>query len=66
MDITSSQKVLAAGFRVIRRADYPSIRIVERSGSNGGWKSLEDNFPSKAARDRRCKELLKDPMTIED
>ena len=66
MDKTSTNKVIAAGFRVIRRDDNPSIRIKEYFRPNCTWKSLEDNFPSKAARDRRFKELLDDPMIIEN
>lgn len=66
MEQSSWKKVLAAGFRIIRCDDSPSVRIKERSGSNGAWKTLESDFSSKAARDRRFKELMKDPMTISD
>ena len=66
MNIKSSRKVLNAGFRIIRCEDYPSIRIKERAGKNMAWVTLEGDFPSKAARDRRFKELLKDSKIIED
>lgn len=65
MNITSANKVMDAGFRVIRCDDQPSIRIKERSGNNGAWRTIE-NFTSKAARDRRFKAMLLDPMIIED
>ncbi|MBP9998657.1 MAG: hypothetical protein KBS67_05375 [Bacteroidales bacterium] len=66
MDISSTRKVIAAGFRIIRCDDYPSIRIKERTGQNAAWVTLESGFQSKAARDRRFKELLKDQRIIED
>ncbi len=65
MNLNSSNKIIAAGFRIIRCDDYPSIRIKERTGSSHAWTTLE-SFPSKAARDRRFKELLKDPKIVED
>ncbi len=66
MDLKSSRKVLSAGFRIIRCEDYPTPRIKERAGQNAAWVTLEEDFPSKAARDRRFKELLKDPKIIYD
>ena len=65
MNISSSNKVIKAGFRIIRCDDYPGIRIKERKGESHAWATLE-NFPTKASRDRRFNELLKDPMIIED
>ncbi len=65
MNMSSSRKVIAAGFRIIRCDDYPAPRIKERNGSNETWVTLE-SFKTKAARDRRFNELLKDPMIIED
>lgn len=65
MNIASSGKVIAAGFRIIRCDDSPTIRIKERIGSSHAWCTLE-SFPTKAARDRRFKELLKDPKIVED
>ena len=65
MNIQSSGKVIAAGFRIIRCDDSPTIRIKVRAGSSHAWVTLE-SFPTKAARDRRFKELLKDPKIVED
>ena len=64
MNINSQDKVMAAGFKIIRPDDYPNIRIKYRVG-NGAWSTLE-KFDTKAARDRRFKELLKDNSIIED
>lgn len=57
-------KVLNAGFTVIRTADYPDISI-KKLKSSGVWVKLE-SFPTKAARDRKFKEMLKDAFTIQD
>lgn len=65
MQMKSTNKVMNAGFRIIRCEDYPSIRIKERGGSSHAWVTLE-SFSTKAARDRKFKELLKDPKIIED
>lgn len=64
MNINSQDKVMAAGFKIIRTDDYPNIRIKYRVG-NGAWSTLE-KFDTKAARDRRLKELLKDNLIVED
>ena len=69
MNLHSLKKVLAAGFRIIRSDDTPAPRIKYlkyRASSDAVWVTLEDGFASKAARDRRFKELLKDKMTVED
>ncbi len=64
MNINSQDKVMAAGFKIIRTDDQPNIRIKYRVG-NGAWSTLE-KFDTKAARDRRLKELLKDNLIVED
>lgn len=64
MNQDGQDKVLKAGFTVIRTDDQPNIRI-KRLKRAGVWETLE-NFPTKAARDRKFKELLKDDLTIED
>lgn len=66
MNDASMKKLLAAGFRIIRCADFPTIRIKEYTGLKCTWKSVEDKFPSKVARNRRFVELLKDPKIVED
>lgn len=64
MNMNSQDKVMAAGFKIIRTDDQPNIRIKYRI-SNGSWSTLE-KFETKSARDRRFKELLKDNSIIED
>lgn len=65
MNIKSTSKVIAAGFRIIRCEDFPTVRIKERTGRSHAWCTLE-SFTTKAARDRRFKELLQEPKIIED
>ena len=68
MDATSQEKVIAMGFRVIRKDDYPQPRIKIKArgkGQNIDWQTLE-KFETKAARDRAFKDLMKDSMTISD
>ncbi len=57
------EKIKAAGFKIIRKDDQPTVRIKQYSG-NGGWKTFE-NYPTKASRDKAFKEMLKDNKTIE-
>lgn len=57
-------KIIKAGFTIIR-ADLFRMAIKTKKGSFE-WRTLEKGFPSKAALDRRMKELLKDSHTIED
>lgn len=66
MTASDQQKLINAGFRIIR-CDYLQNRIKYQSqGSHAhGWKLLEKDFSSKTALDRRRKELLEDPMTVE-
>jgi hypothetical protein len=66
MDATSQQKVIAAGFTIIRADDYPNTRIkCKKQDSRKDWITLE-KFETKAARDRRMAELLKSPTVIMD
>jgi hypothetical protein len=65
MDGDSRIKVLAAGFKIIRASDEPTPRI-KYCVTYGSWATLETGFKSKAARDRRFKELMKDDKIIND
>lgn len=65
MDTNSQMKVMAAGFRIIRTDDQPSPRIKVKENGNYEWRTLE-KFETKAARDRRFKELFRDVKTIND
>ncbi|MDH8700847.1 hypothetical protein M2138_000181 [Dysgonomonadaceae bacterium PH5-43] len=64
MDGDSQRKVLQAGFMIIRKDDQPNIRI-KRLKSNSSWITLE-KFDTKAARDRRFKQLMKLSTVIND
>ena len=57
--MTSSDhiKVMKQGFVIIRR-DYQNLTIKHITASNYNWRTLEKGFASKAALDRRAKELL--------
>lgn len=57
---------MKAGFSIIRADDYPSPRIKVLVNSCGDYKTLETGFKSKAARDRRFKELMKEDNIIND
>ena len=65
MESTSMNKLMAAGYTFIRPDDQPNIRIKYRKQGSGDWKTLE-KFPTKAARDRRFKELLNEDKIISD
>jgi len=57
MDAKSQLKVIEAGFLILRPDDQPSPRIKYKSNERHEWATME-KFESKAARDRRLKELL--------
>ena len=65
MDFQSQIKVINAGFIIIRCDDSPNPRIKVKGDAVCEWRTLE-KFDSKAARDRRFKELLKEPSYISD
>jgi hypothetical protein len=65
MDATSQQKVIAAGFTIIRVDDHPNPRVKVKDKRHREWATLE-KFETKAARDRRMAELLKSPIVIKD
>ena len=66
---TTHKKLIDAGFSVLRRGDAgePIIKQAAPCGNLGliSWKVVE-KFPTKAARDRRLKELVSDPKVILD
>lgn len=63
MDRKDQDKVLAAGFAIIRKADYPDPRIKTRTERD--WKTF-GKYETKSQRDRVYLELLKDAKTISD
>ena len=65
MEANSMIKLMKAGYTFIRPDDQPNIRIKYKKQGSGDWKTLE-KFPTKAARDRRVRELLLEPDVIMD
>lgn len=65
MDRKSQDKVLRAGFTIIRKDDQPTPRIKARLEGGKDYKTLQ-KFETKAARDRAFAELLKDETVISD
>ncbi|GEM_PF-1602236 len=57
-------KLANGGYTILRIADTPTIHIKHFTTAKNSWKTLENGFKSKAERDRRLKELLKDAKTI--
>lgn len=66
MDGDSRIKVMKAGFQIIRADDQPNPRIKVLVDYCGNWKTLEGDFKSKAERDRRFKELMKESNILTD
>lgn len=65
MDLNSQNKVMRAGFMLIRKDDQPQPRIKYKQFGISEWRTLE-KFDTKAARDRRYKDLLHNSTIIED
>lgn len=66
MDKNSQDKVIRAGFRIIRKDDYPQPRIKIKINNQGSdWRTLA-KFVTKAERDRAFAGLLEDELTISD
>lgn len=65
MNGDSRIKVMKAGFTIIRAADDPAPKI-KHLVSYMTWATLEGGFKSKAERDRRFKELMKQDNIIND
>lgn len=69
MDATNQQKLVRAGFTIIRKEDFNmngQMRIKVKGNGSHEWRTLEKGFPTKAALERRMKELLQDEKTVED
>lgn len=63
MSITDQQKLIKAGFTIIRKQDDPTPRIKASTGS--GWAVLQ-TYKTKKERDKAFSNLLKDEMIITD
>ncbi len=57
MDQQSHLKVMEQGFIILRSDDQPSPRIKYIAKGQHNWATLE-RFETKAARDRKLKDLL--------
>ena len=64
MTQNGQEKVLRAGFTVIRKDDNGHVAI-KKLRSPGVWVLLE-KFPTKASRDQKFIQMLHDPLIIED
>lgn len=65
MRIDDQDKLIKAGFSIIRKDDYPSPRIKMCTGINGGWKTYK-KFETKAERNRAFTLLLRHEKVIAD
>lgn len=66
MNTRDQQKVINAGFILVRPDDQPSPRIKVKDGKSSEWRTLNKPFPTKAARDRELDQLLKLDTVIQD
>jgi hypothetical protein len=66
MTATDQQKVIKAGFTIIRADDHPNIRIKAKTPDCLDWRTIEKNFKSPYARDKRMAEMVKQPNVIID
>lgn len=65
MGTKDQQKLLSAGFTIIRADDQPAIRIKYKKADQTEWKTLL-NFSTKAARDREMQKMLESNLVIND
>lgn len=65
MNLDSQNKVLKAGFMIVRKDDCPQPKIKYKQFGFPEWRTFE-KFPTKAARDRRFRELMLNSSIIDD
>lgn len=65
MDQNSQQKVIKAGFTILRCDDQPCPRIKYKDKDRHEWATAE-RFNTKAERDRRFKQLMGMEMIVSD
>lgn len=65
MDRKSQDKVLKAGFIIIRKDDYPQPRIKARYTHDSDYRTYQQ-YKTKVGRDRVFNLLLKDEKVISD
>lgn len=72
MTATDQQKVLKAGFTIIRKRDFTrknkskKFEIFQKTPKRTEWHSMDWLFTGVTERDTRIKQLLKDPKIVED
>lgn len=67
MNANDQEKLCKDGYVILRRMDTPRPHIKYKSKSNPrSWKKFDDDYVSKAYRDRMMTELLKNEKYIED
>lgn len=72
MNAKDQTKVLGAGFTIIRKevihqAKHAFTRKIKaKTPLQREWHTLEDEFTSTTALEKRMKELLEDPLILED
>lgn len=66
MNLRDQEKVINAGFIIVRSDDQPSPRIKIKDGKSSEWRTLDKPFPTKATRDRELKRLLALNTVIQD
>lgn len=65
MNTTDQQKIIKAGFILVRPDDQPSPRIKVKDKQSYEWRTMK-KFDTKAARDRELKKLLELDLVIQD
>ncbi len=72
MTAKDHHKLLDAGFTIIREESRHisgfnyDMRIKAKTSERREWFTLEKDFPSRAAMDRRISNLLNEKMTVQD
>lgn len=65
MDQKSQDKVLRAGFTIIRKDDVNGARIKQKTQTHNQWHTLQ-KYETKVSRDRAFEEFMKDDKIIND
>lgn len=66
MNLRDQEKVIKAGFIIVRPDDQPRLRIKVKDGKSSEWRTFGKSFPTKAARDRELNRLLALIAVIQD
>lgn len=66
MNVRDQEKVIKAGFILVRSDDHPSPRIKVKDGKSSERRTLNKPFETKAARDRELNRLLALSTVIQD